>query len=253
MTSTVTWVLLRGLTREASHWGNFPQLLAQRLGPAHRVLALDLPGAGSRHRERSPTDVAALAAACRAALARTGTRGPCMLVALSLGGMVALEWARVAPGELRGCVLINTSAGGDSPMADRLNPRCWGTLMRLLVPGVSPQQREALVLAMTSSDPARHAGIPQQWAAIAAQRPVSRANALRQLLAAARYAAPARAPGVPLVLLASAGDNLVSARCSQRLARRWGVPLHMHPSAGHDLPLDAPDWLLRQLHLLSNQ
>ena len=42
-------------------------------------------------------------------------------------------------------------------------------------------------------------------------------------------------------------DRLVSPRCSQRLAAAWKVPLALHPSAGHDLPLDDPDWLLAQL------
>ena len=51
-----TWVLLRGLTREARHWGPLPQRLAPRLGGAP-VVALELPGNGSRHRERSPESV----------------------------------------------------------------------------------------------------------------------------------------------------------------------------------------------------
>ena len=37
-----TWVLLRGLAREARHWGEFPACLASRLAGA-RLVAVDLP------------------------------------------------------------------------------------------------------------------------------------------------------------------------------------------------------------------
>ena len=72
-------------------------------------------------------------------------------------------------------------------------------------------------------------------------------NALRQLLAAARYSAPEAPPPVPVLLLASARDQLVSPNCSRTLARRWGVPLAMHPSAGHDLPLDDGPWVAAEI------
>ena len=38
------WVLLRGLTREARHWGGFPERLGAALGV--EVHCLDLPGNG---------------------------------------------------------------------------------------------------------------------------------------------------------------------------------------------------------------
>lgn len=239
------WVLLRGLTRESGHWGDFPQRLTTALGPGHEVVALDLPGNGSRHRSRSPASVGALTRACRDQLTVTP---PSVLVAMSLGAMVALEWARVAPRELAGAVLINTSAGGHSPWWQRLQPRNYATLARIVVPGTGAAEREQRILAMTSSDPHRHAGIVREWARLAAEHPVDRGNAVRQLVAAVRYRAPDVKPGVPLLLLASAGDRLVSPICSQRLAQRWDIPLRMHPWAGHDLPLDDPAWLLREIH-----
>ena len=64
-----TWVLLRGLTREAGHWGDFAQRLADRLAPTDEVVALDLPGNGTRNAGNSPASVPAMAAACRQDLA----------------------------------------------------------------------------------------------------------------------------------------------------------------------------------------
>jgi pimeloyl-ACP methyl ester carboxylesterase len=236
------WILLRGLTREAGHWGGLPAQLAERTGEP--VTALDLPGNGSRHGERSLASVHATAQDCRR---RTAAGEPVLLVAMSLGAMVALEWARIAPERVAGCVLINTSTGGASWPWQRLRPRNYGALLRMLLPGQSLLERERRVLAMTSACAQAQPGRAEHWARLAAAHPVAPANALRQLWAAARYRAPRRPLPVPLLLLACAGDALVSPRCSQALARRWEVPLRMHPWAGHDLPLDDPGWLVDTL------
>ena len=91
----MSWVLLRGLTREARHWGDFADQLARALPPsspgATRVLALDLPGNGVFHQEASPASVAAMADFARAQLQARGLPPPYRLVAMSLGGMVAAD------------------------------------------------------------------------------------------------------------------------------------------------------------------
>ena len=65
------WVLLRGLSREARHWGPLPDLLAQAL-PGARVLTPDLPGNGRRWRERSPNRIDAMVDALRTELQAFG-------------------------------------------------------------------------------------------------------------------------------------------------------------------------------------
>ncbi|TFZ01635.1 alpha/beta fold hydrolase [Ramlibacter rhizophilus] len=241
-----TWVLLRGLARESGHWGDFAQRLAGALGPGHRVLTPDLPGLGARHAEPSPASVRAMVAALRESLARERADGPMQVVALSLGAMVALEWARVAPHEARACALVNTSLARFSPPWARLRPVHWPRILGLLLPGVGAPRRERAILGMTSAAPERHGQALARWTALAQQHPVTSANVLRQLVAAARYRAPARPP-VPLLVLCSAGDRLVSPRCSHDLARHWDLPLREHPWAGHDLPLDDPAWLIGEL------
>ncbi|TFZ08038.1 alpha/beta fold hydrolase [Ramlibacter humi] len=236
------WLLLRGLARESGHWGGFASALARRTGEP--VRCLDLPGNGELWRERSPATVAATLACMR----RSWSAGeePTVVVAMSLGAMVALEWARTAPQELAGCVLINTSAGGASWPWQRLQPHNWPVLGRLALPGLNAVEREQRVLRMTSARSESHAGAARGWAVLARQHPVAPGNAVRQLWAAARWSAPRQAPAVPIVLLASQGDRLVSPECSRRLAARWSLPLKLHPWAGHDLPLDDPLWVLRE-------
>ena len=239
---TTRWVLLRGLTREAAHWGTFGQALAARCGDL--VVPLDLPGSGARAAERSPWAVPEMAERCRRVLPPHD--GPTVLVALSLGAMVAIEWSRQAPLTVAGCVLVNTSAGGRNPFWERLRPVHYPDVLRMLA-GMAPAAREQRVLAMTSARPGQHGPALAQWVAIAQARPVRASVAVRQLWAAARYRAAPAAPPVPVLLLASAGDRLVAPDCSRRLAAHWNVPLREHPWAGHDLPLDDPQWVVEQV------
>jgi pimeloyl-ACP methyl ester carboxylesterase len=105
-------------------------------------------------------------------------------------------------------------------------------------------QRERLILQLTS-----HRWQPQQLLQavdIARHRPVQRLNVLRQLMAASRFSLPAK-PQCPMLLLSGGADQLVDPICSQRLAEYWQVQHRQHPHAGHDVVLDAPDWLLGQL------
>lgn len=241
-----TWVLLRGLAREAGHWGDLPTAWERRLPPGDALVAVDLPGNGSRWREPAPLSVAEMAKATHAELAGGPHGPPFVLVALSLGAMVALQWAATRPHEVRGCVLVNTSFRSFSPFWHRLRPRSWPKLLGLLAPGRGPISRERAVLALTSSLPVAQR-TASAWAGLARERPVSLANVLRQLLAAARFRAPQLPHGLPLLLLASQRDRLVSVCCSRAAARAWGAPLREHPWAGHDLALDDAQWLVDQV------
>ena len=104
-------VLLRGLTRESRHWGDFATLMRAQSSTLE-VAALDLPGNGRLNAQASPASVAAMVAAYRTELHRRGLPPPYHLLAMSLGAMVALAWAAEHPGELQGCILINTSEIG---------------------------------------------------------------------------------------------------------------------------------------------
>jgi pimeloyl-ACP methyl ester carboxylesterase len=237
------WILLRGLTRDNRHWGDFPDLLAAAI-PGARILALDLPGNGQRHREKSPTSVGAMVDDCRRSLRDNGITEPVNLLAMSLGAMVAIDWASRYPQELSRCVLINTSLRGFCPFFQRLRPRNYWRLLRMAL-STSDSFWERSVLAMTSRDDDRQLAL--RWAEFRRRYPVSKTNSLRQLLAAARSSAPTEAPSTDLLLLASTHDRLVNVACSRAIAERWSIPLVEHPSAGHDLPLDDGPWVVDQV------
>jgi hypothetical protein len=50
-----------------------------------------------------------------------------------------------------------------------------------------------------------------------------------------------------VLLLRSLQDRLVNPVCSERMAEQWDWPVRTHPEAGHDLPLDDADWVIKQI------
>lgn len=244
--STSTWVLLRGLTREQRHWGRFPDTLAQQL-PGDRIVTLDIPGNGRLCAETSPTTVPEMADHCRTELARLGLPPPYHVLAMSLGAMVTTAWAHAHPQELAGCVLINTSMRPFNPFYQRLRPSNYARMLKLALLGGTPRQWEEAILRMTTRHPPDPTQQLQDWIAYREACPVSRDNALRQLLAAARYTAPKTPRPTRMLILSSAQDGLVNPNCSRQIASHWNARHVQHPSAGHDLPLDDGPWVATQV------
>ena len=240
-----TWILVRGLIREQRHWEAFPdQLRAQN--PDRQIITVDVPGNGERYREQSPTSINGMMTAIRLHLNARGIHGPYNLIAVSMGAMISLEWLVEHPAEIEGAVLMNTSLRAFSPFHQRLNPDNYPLLWNSLTTQ-DRLQRERNILAITSNLRDDHETIAMRWAAFSLERPVSRANALRQLTAAARYKAPRQIPPNRILVLNGAGDRLVSPECSRAMAKAWQLPFEQHPEAGHDLTLDAGEWVTERI------
>ena len=246
MSRAPTWVLLRGLMRDSRHWGAFPDALRAAL-PAAELCLLDLPGNGLRNLETSPASVPAMAEWVRAELRRQGVPPPYRVFAMSLGAMVAVAWADAYPEELDACVLANTSLRPVSPFYQRLQPAAWPLLLRMALANPDAHAAELAILQLTSRHLAQTRAVLADWIAWHLAYPVSRANSLRQLLAAMRFSAPEQAPQTRMLLLTGSLDRLVDTRCSQAIANTWQCDLATHPTAGHDLALDDPAWVAQQV------
>jgi len=250
-----TWIFLRGLTRESRHWGEFPQLFQREMVDAHcgvtQVVVLDLPGNGSLHAMRSPLSVDAMADYCRAELVRRGVAPPYNILAMSLGAMAVVAWAARHPREVANCVLINTSMRSLSPFYQRLRPANYAALLKLALPFRSAGEQEEIILRITSrralTRPEWQADVLRSWIAYRQEFPVSRANAVRQLLAAASWRASGAKPDARILILTSEHDGLVDTRCSRALAAHWQTSVAVHPQAGHDIPLDDGAWVAQQV------
>jgi pimeloyl-ACP methyl ester carboxylesterase len=247
-----TWVLLRGLTREARHWGDMTLLLAQQLekadaGTGHQVLTLDLPGNGVAVSRTSPGSVRGMVEAARQQLAANGVQPPYALMAMSLGGMVATDWAQRYPGEVARLVLINTSMRPYSRFTERLRPASWPRVTLLALLWRSARHAERIIHRLTCNREASRDDDLAAWVAIRNSAPVTANSALRQLVAAACFRSAPTPPRCPVLVLSSTADRLVDARCSVALAAAWLAPHYRHPWAGHDLPHDDAPWVAQRV------
>jgi len=240
------WVLLRGLARESAHWGDFVPLL-QTAFPAATIKTLDLPGTGCWYQETSTATIAEIVEIVRQQALKQGVlEQPITLLALSLGGMVAWEWMQRYPQDIAGASLINTSFADLSPAYQRMR---WQSLSKIFkIARLSNNvQRELAIVQLISNRRDHDQAIAQAWAALDELRPISAGNRLRQIIAAARYRPGDIKPQAPVLLLNSQADRLVASACSEAIQQKWRLPLHRHPWAGHDLPLDDGEWVVAQL------
>jgi pimeloyl-ACP methyl ester carboxylesterase len=231
--------------RDSRHWGAFVAEFEQTI-PDARVVTLDVPGNGVLNALPSPTTVRGMVESCRAQLQALGLAGPHRILAVSMGAMLAAEWSHAYPDEVQAQVLINTSMRPFSAFHQRLRPANYGTLFRLLWGWTSARDWEREILRMTTNQ--SHDTILPAWEGFREAHPVSSVNALRQLLAAARYRAFRQKPKAATLVIASEKDRLVSVSCSRALAGCWRVPLIVHPTAGHDLTLDDGRWVAQRVN-----
>ena len=243
----MTWVLLRGLTREARHWGGFAEQLAAHIGQG-TVTALDLPGNGEFYQQASPTCVSDMGAFAREQLQAPGIKPPYRLLAMSLGGMVAVDWAQRYPQEVDRLVLINTSMKPFSSMTERLRPANWPQLGLLAGRWPDADYVERTIHKLTCNQAAHHDEDLALWRQIRKTAPVSSPNAMRQLLAGARFSCANAAPRCPVLVLSSGADRLVNPVCSTHLAQAWQAAHHSHLWAGHDLPHDDGQWVCERIY-----
>lgn len=242
-----SFVLLRGLIREAGHWGPFLHDLQEQF-PEATIACIDIPGAGVRYRDPSPLSMAEIVKTMRADFLRLKLPAdrPVALVAISLGGMIAAQWLQDHPKDFQAVVLMNTSYGNLSPIWQRLQPKAFQLLLKVpLLKGVPKEHR---ILEVVSNRQDKYQQVAEMWGKIAAQRPVSLQNTFRQLFAAARFKTAVRKPSMPVLLLSSLQDRMVSVECMRTIAKAWKLPTVDHPTAGHDLPTDEPRWTAEQIH-----
>jgi pimeloyl-ACP methyl ester carboxylesterase len=239
----VHWLFLRGLSREQRHWGAFPEVFARHV-PGARVHCLDLPGAGTERGRASPITIEAIAADVRARWLplREEMNGSWGLLAMSLGGMVAMAWCAEHPDDFSRLVLAGTSAGDLSPPWRRFKLRIVPAAVRTLIER-DPVAREAGILSFTAHVVEGRDAVAAEWARYP---PMARGDVLRQLFAAQRFRAPERIE-VPALVVTGDRDELADPSCSRTLASHLGAPLVMCPEAGHEIALDAPSFFASEV------
>ena len=236
------FLLIRGLARESRHWMDFPATL-KKFFPSCEIELLDHAGNGTEIQRESATDILETLEDLRKRSSLIQNHRKPILVAVSLGGMIATQWASRYPSEISGLVLMNSSDGGTARFYERLMPKAQINFLTIFLKK-DPMEIELAALPLISNRPENY----HKWATAFVGIPrTSSKNFLRQVLAASRARFPKLAPHVPVLLLTTYGDKLVSWRCSQKISRLWNLPLEIHPDAGHDMTLDDPNWVAERI------
>lgn len=227
------WVLLRGWVREKRHWNGFDQLMAEKLSGS-KIICLDLPGIGENSNLTCPISVSQITDLLRAQLPTKTSRRK--ILGISLGGMISIDWATRYPEDFDAAVIINSSASNLNSIQERINFSIFLQGIKILLRHC-PEKREEEILKLSSNK---------------FQKPPYSAGSLpfktsvRQLIAATRFKALSPLK-IPSLFLLSEKDRLVNPVCGQALARVIDSVLVTHSSAGHDLSLDEPEWIVEQI------
>lgn len=242
------WLLLRGLSREQRHWGELPERLRQTLGS--KVVCLDLPGVGTEVSRPSPSKIEGISDDLRLRFSDLrATEGGFGIFAVSLGGMIALDWVHRYPSDFEIAVIVNSSAGNLSRPQDRLRLQNLGPLMAMMREP-DPMRRESRLLKLITNHRGDEQDLARAFGEVSRSAPVSFSVMRAQVVAAMRFQTPERVE-TPLEFFVSAHDRFVDPSCTYRLAERYRSPVRVHPSAGHELPLDDPDWVVEEIRKLS--
>lgn len=240
--------LFRGLVREAKHWGDFPQHLTQ-VHAGSEVITIDIPGAGTLVHSKAPLSIQGMVEIMRQEYQqKVKDDHEQILIAVSLGGMIAAQWLKSYPQDFDKVVLINTSYGGVSPLFDRLKPKALAHVLQ--VPWMKGRQKEEHILRLVKNHAQGFKETLDLWEEIEKERPVSVENSVRQLLAAASFRIGNWKPEHDVLILASTQDRMVSVNCSRKIAQKWQAPIVEHPTGGHDLTSDDPQWVAEKINLL---
>ncbi|MGE3611197.1 MAG: alpha/beta fold hydrolase [Bacteriovoracaceae bacterium] len=244
MTKQKHFYLVRGLIREARHWGDFPQYLLNEF-PGCKISYLEIPGAGILNQKISPTSIKSIVESMRKTFIKSQTDEEAILVAISLGGMIACEWIKNHPQDFDRLILINTSFGDLSPIYHRLKLPAFIYLLK--IPFIKGKEKEKYILHLVKNHKNDFNQVLFLWEKIQSERPVSFKNSMRQLWAAANFKLGQFNPQLPVLVLASTQDRMVDVKCSRKIANKWALPIIEHPTAGHDLSADDPRWIAEKI------
>lgn len=242
------WLLLRGLSREQRHWGAFLPKFKAVFGEEN-VFCLDHVGVGTESSRPPVYSIDAMAADLRGRWKqlKQSEDEKWAILSLSMGSMVSLHWCAKYPEDFKYQVVINVSSSTDSVPWNRLlldNARSFAQLAR------SPDNvvRERTVLDMCTNllSSAEKSKLAEEWSMFSLDRAQMRKVALTQLWAASTFRRP-KVMTVPTLAMVSAADRLVHPTCTMSIATALKLHLEVNPDAGHEMTIDASDWVIDQV------
>ncbi len=248
-------LLLRGLLQDPVTWEEFATRLRVH-APHLKPFLFDLPGVGSEYQRSSPDTVPAL----RIDLAKRFHEriaqgklpgGPWAIAGAGIGAMIALDWASAEPLLFQRLILMNPSSADLSSPRERFLLSSRTRILWSLFLGKPRKEVRAILAAVSNrfhpNDPKMRT-LEAGFLKTRRERHPTRQTALRQLRSASQFELPAmNGIAARTIVVTSQGDRLARPECSARVADRLGARQVSHPWGGHDLAIDDPEWLAREL------
>ena len=239
--SAAPLVLVHGFPLDSRMW---EAQIAALSGGGRRVVAPDLRGFG-QSRSDAPFSLESLADDIHGLLAAVGAI-PCVLAGLSMGGYVALAYAKKYAGDLRGLVLIDTKAEADTAEGKAGREKMIELVRKDGAKAVADQMMPKM-LAKDAAGPR-----PQVAAALRQIMESVSPKTIEHALAAMRdrpdRSGELSAIKVPTLVIVGDGDAITPPDVAEKMAGKIpGARLEVVRGAGHMSPMEQPEQVNRVL------
>jgi 3-oxoadipate enol-lactonase len=209
------------------------------LSTCRRVIAPDARGFGrSTDPADAPLTVDAMADDVRGLLLAAGAL-PCILGGLSMGGYVALAFARKYPADLAGLILLDTRADADGPQAKEGRQKAIDLVRQQGAPALADQMIPKLMA------PGAAAARPDVAGAIRGMAEAARAESIERALEALRDRPDSTGLlptiRVPTMVVVGDGDQVTPPELAEKMHDAIpGATLSLIRGAGHMSPMEQP-------------
>jgi pimeloyl-ACP methyl ester carboxylesterase len=244
--------LIIGLTKESRHWSkDFIDEIKKVINPKE-IVFVDLPGSGKYLKDKSPTNISDIVDFSRAKQTFNPNRSR-MVIAISLGGMVAWNWVTRYPDDFQSFVMINSSMSGVSSVFKRVQPSAAIDFFKIAATK-NGAEKEQLVLDLCSNNPENAKKILPSWTKLGVESSMHFSNILRQLIAGMNFKAKL-VPKIPMLIIAAKHDRLAHYSCSQDIAKLVNAKFILCTDllVGHAFHVDAPEYLVSEIKTWQEQ
>lgn len=236
-----------GLSREQGHLPIDFNYKMKIHFPKATVHYMDLPGAGIYYQETVPDSIEGMVDFLRkkneASFAQKNRKR--ILIATSLAGIVEAEWLRKYPQDFDAGIMIASSFKNTCDFFERTQPITLIRMMNIAL-AIRSKRSETLTAKININNKELRIGVIEQNVEVQKQHPMTKKNMFKQISAAKKYDLQGQID-VPMLLMGSHGDRLVTPECIEKTSEFFGATLKMHETSGHGMPVEASDWMLENI------
>ncbi len=238
--------LIIGLSKESEHWDDdFIEYVKGSYGIEEKDLVkMDIPGSGVLLDQKTPSSLKEIARKMREHyLDKIDRSKKRICISVSLGAMIAMEWACMFKEDFDQVVFVNSSFTGISPIFKRVQPKALLMFIKTFCT-FNVVKKEQHILALCSNKDVVRKKTLSKWVDISNARPVRKVNLIRQVISGALND-PSHGASAELLFIGAKHDRLAHYSCSVAAHKKWGGDLFLidDPTVGHGVHIDDPQHL----------